>query len=358
VCSVMREIGSDFEYVDDSYLLPRHLGRAWATLGGASYLASGRQALLVVAREIRSRGYSRVFLPQHHCESMRGPFEYAGLVTVLVPVAANDLAMDAYALDELIDTHGTGAILHCETFGIRTRADLLDVLSSQARKGIPVISDDTHTLFDPSPGPYAYRVASLRKLLPLADGGYAMGLDDEFSSVGNAEAFVALRERAAAEKTAYLHGDHQDKRHLRTFAQAERLAEELVEPAPMSQQSSALLLRLNLGALAERRSANAAALIATLDAGGQVEVVGVGAAAVGARPYVAIRTRDGAKLRRQLVPLGIYCPIHWPRPGGLAADASWDSGLLSLPVDHRYDHADMVRIAQEVTRLAATRGSG
>src|SRR5659263_651722 len=106
---------------------------------GATLTAFGRQALSLVARELRARGVRLLLGPDHHCPTMFLPFQLEGIAVRTVPTGADTLMLGR-ALREALAGRPDAAVLHCETFG--TPAD----------------------------------VASLRKLLPVPDGAWVTGL--------------------------------------------------------------------------------------------------------------------------------------------------------------------------------------
>jgi hypothetical protein len=68
------EVGSDFENVHAGHLLGRDAVPPWERLGEpVTYVASGRQGLALVARELHRLGRRRVVVPGYLCDSMVCP---------------------------------------------------------------------------------------------------------------------------------------------------------------------------------------------------------------------------------------------------------------------------------------------
>jgi hypothetical protein len=128
------------------------------------------------------------------------------------------------------------------------------------------------------------------------------------------------------------------------------LIERDAAPRRMSRRGRSLLDTLDLDAIAERRIANARALAAALDDVGIATAVPVRSLEVPS--HLPVRVADPVATQAALARAEVYCPIHWPRPQGFATQEAWPDDLLSLPVDHRYDHVDMQRIAQELQHTA------
>jgi len=60
----VREIGSDFELVEDRYLGPATSARLpWEDSARILYVESGRQALAVVEAELRGKGHKHLHVP-------------------------------------------------------------------------------------------------------------------------------------------------------------------------------------------------------------------------------------------------------------------------------------------------------
>jgi dTDP-4-amino-4,6-dideoxygalactose transaminase len=71
--------------------------------------------------------------------------------------------------------------------------------------------------------------------------------------------------------------------------------------------------------------------------------------------------RDG--LQRHLARHRIYAPVHWrqDRSGWWSGDdeaAGWAARLLTVPVDHRCDPADVRRIAAVLAEFSGRAGNG
>jgi dTDP-4-amino-4,6-dideoxygalactose transaminase len=117
----------------------------------------------------------------------------------------------------------------------------------------------------------------------------------------------------------------------------------------MSSSSVALVRRLDLVEIARRRRSNARAL-ATALAQRDVRLLADPRASTDVPSHLVVVVPDPRALQAALAGRGVYCPRHWPRPM-LVAVPTWPDRLLSLPVDQRYDQADMSRIAETFDAL-------
>ena len=63
--------------------------------------------------------------------------------------------------------------------------------------------------------------------------------------------------------------------------------------------------------------------------------------------FMETKERDG--LRKHLIEMGIYCPVHWPKPEGCESNI-YDLEL-SLICDQRYGIEDMKRIVSVIKEV-------
>jgi hypothetical protein len=182
-------------------------------------LFSGRDALrLVVAVGVKERRWRRLWIPDYFCQD------------VVAALVGTGLALQAYADDplrqapDLPDARSGDAVLVVNYFGLRER------VAFPRRDGVELIEDHTH---DPESewartSTADFCVASLRKTLPLPDGGVL------WSPHGHAlppEPSLSAQRRQAAEtkltamilKAMYLRGHPVEKEVFRCLAlQGER----------------------------------------------------------------------------------------------------------------------------------------
>ncbi len=340
-----RPIGSDFEVVDERWLTADH-EPPWQTRSdGITYTESGRQALALVASYLTARGRNTLVLPSLFCESMIAPFMAMGW-RILVVSLDERLDVDRSALLGRLDDPEHSVYLHTPYFGKAESESGLALLTDLEARGMVVVVDESHGLLEATRHPQRIRVASLRKLLPLPDGGFVAGIPVPGLGLPTGERAAAVRWRAMIQKSAFL----QDPRkvpvslHLEEFRRAEELTESSPTPAPMSERSRSVVRRLDYAALRKQRRANFAAIRDGL-AGSSHPVVETSAG--WATPsHAVVAARDPRALQVHLSRHGVYCPVHWVAPADprLTAVGGWRGNLLSLPVDHRYDPDDMARI--------------
>jgi hypothetical protein len=341
------EVGSDFENVHACHLLGRDAVPPWERLGEpVTYVASGRQGLALVARELHRLGRRRVVVPGYLCDSMVLPFAAQGWEIVPASVDADLRVRPEEVLAAAVRSGQDTVVLSAEYFGRPPRRAVVDVVRELRSRGVVVIEDETHRVFAPGGVGADFAVASLRKELPVPDGAYVRGALPEtvLAEPGRA---ADLRCRAMRWKSDYVAGRRADKAHLDLFARAEECTDAASAPERMGDATARILRRLDYDGLAAVRRANAALLCAALD--GTADLRTLNPPAGDEVPsHLVVAVPDAPALRRALAEKGIYCPIHWPRPSSLPNLGPWPSVYLSIPMDHRYGPDDMRRVADAV----------
>ena len=296
---------------------------------GALLVANGKQALSLVAQDLRNRGVRTLLAPDYYCLTMIEPFQLEGIRVRHVATDTRAL-MDAHSLQDALDADAHQAVLHCEAYGAQADAALAEVLASARASVVPVVVDATHSLFALAHDSADYLVASLRKLLPLPDGAFVTGLvgaptlsrstvDDEATRLG----LVAQQRRIE-----YLQGLALRDDYVSAVDAAEEAALDARTPADVSDIALQSLRNLSIDDEAHARRANAQYLIEQLVAAG-LDVANPLHAECG----VLVQLVDADAAEQELLAAGFICPISWPRPPGLARGAAWHTGWITLPVD-------------------------
>lgn len=339
-------IGSDMETVQEEFLRSPATP-PWETSKPVTYTATARQALHFVSETLWAAGHRRLLFPEFYCESMLAPF--LSRDWKLAPLRVDgSLTIESDHLVEATSEPGDRPVaLLALYFGrkhdAKTRAAIVEI---QAAGGV-VIDDETHRVLDPGPTDAAIRVASLRKLLPVADGAYligdvATGLTPTAPDASAEARWAAMdAKRAAIEESAEL------KQTRRQFETSNEDLEASLSASTMSPRSLDLVRRFDYRALAERRKANALALEGELADESLVEIVNPSSVTPIAS-HLVVRVPDVDRVRAALAARRIYCPIHWVRHSSPVAKADWPADLLSIPLDHRYTAEQMRAVARHL----------
>ena len=306
----------------------------------------GRYALQAA---IAHAGARRLWVPAFFCQEVLEAIPRERVELVAYDDQPGALADDLTALP----VREGDAVFVVNTLGLRAGPPRVPA-------GVPVLEDHTHDLWSPwaqsSAAPLA--IASLRKLLPVPDGGAvwspAGGSLPAEAPLDDAHARAALdRLEAMVLKTAYLGGAAVEKSAFREHALAgERAIATGAVSAPLP-LTRAILAAFPVDEWRARRAANHTAFAEAL---GTVPGVSLAQPQPGAVAYTVNLLHDTAELRERvrtsLIASRIYPAILWslehgpiPVPPG-ALDLS--RRILSLHCDQRYGSDDMQRVAAAV----------
>jgi hypothetical protein len=344
------QVGSDFESASIDILNPdAGTSPPWESRWNRiNYFESGRQALYYLALLYAKQGRSELLLPGLFCDSMIEPFLAAGYEIKPIPVG-----------DDLLPLEGpqckypeTSLILSIKYFGRPEGDAWSSAVTEQRSMGAAVISDDSHSLFDPPTLSADWRVASLRKTLPLPDGAFLIDtvtLDavesDYLGTVDTQSPASSIREKAMQAKSSWLNGFQTlDFRAL--FMRAEKLTESTLMPHGMSESARGILERLDFAAIASRRRSNATVIGQGLDGTQYTSLFGDYSGPAFTPSHLVIRGPAIMQLRSYLAKRQVYCPVHWPMPELLPVQYPWPDGFMSIPIDQRYDEPDMQRVVK------------
>ena len=329
----MKEFGSDFHLVEDC-----GGGRSFLDLcPKAELYANGRQALEVV---LRSGGYKRVWMPDYFCYEVAGHVEGLGVDVVFYPDCP--LRTDDDEVVGNLEFREGDILLRVNYFGWRGWRD-------SARIPVPVIEDHSHDLL----GEWAmdsnadWCVASLRKTLPLPEGGVLWSPRGHalrrFDSTEENEACVRDRLEGMRLKRDYLRGVKVGKdRFLSLFADTEERLGNLALSG-LSHESLRILRGLNAVEWYGRKKRNWEWFVNH----GDVPEVTFGAWSEGTgTPFSLVLELESQemrdKVRERLIRERVYPAVLWRLPDTASVEARLFSGrMLSIHCDGRYTLDDM-----------------
>ena len=325
-------------------------------LGRASLFASGRDALAaLVGFGARRSGWRRVWLPSYNCPEVPA---------ALIAAAGGDLTLRAYPDADLLAPPDLDAlpaepgdvVVVVNQLGVRPRPDI----TRARRRGAVVVEDHSHDPWSAwALGSEAdYAVASLRKTLPIPDGGAAWSplgrdLPPEPGSLPSTAGERRARDLAAALDARGGRAAGDGRLRFRALARAAALAGS-GEPMPggtISPVSRALLAQMPGRAWRERRRQNLSILADAIPPAAGVEVLRAPAGGVAfALSLVFGDVAARASAQRALVERAVVPAVLWPLDpardwGAGAADADLSGRILSVHGDQRFDAGDMRRLA-------------
>lgn len=304
---------------------------------GAPHVLRFWNARAALAHLLRTQAIRRIWLPAYICLAPAQAAADVGLKVAYYPVGG-DLIPDSTTLAAgLADGD---AVLGVDYFGAPSPC-LADL--ARRHRQVTWIQDRAQALW-PDPAPWGDHVIySPRKVVGVPDGGILASLtvvlEPDWTADDDLARLAPSRLRAADPL-----GVHND-----TWFPAYRAAEAAMTsaPRPISDLSNAVLDGLDMPTITERRRRNAEILLSRV---GDAALFPAKRLLAGAPLGVPVLTDDAAAVATRMAEAGVFCARHWAELPSTAADFPAEHALsrrlLTLPCDHRYDDADMGRVAE------------
>ena len=301
------------------------------------YYASGRTALYQILRSLAPQ-HRTLWLPDWLCHTMVDAVEKAGYEYCFY-----ELDVDFKATIEALDKCGFKdgeTVLMINYFGLQDLTDISKTIKDACPNAI-VIEDDVQAFwaFSEKENPFAdYRFTSLRKALPVPDGGLVK-TNRPMPKIVGVNTFAPLKIKAGAMK--FHRGEYgiNDEDYLNLFKEGDKLIPENYESV-MSLVSQQLFAGTDLEKAKKQRQANAAQLIVGLNEIGIKPMISVAEDSVPLFVPIYLENRD--EVRRRMFQHEAFCPIHWPLDGmPVKRGVDMAAHELSLIMDQRYGEKDM-----------------
>lgn len=332
----MREFGSDFHYIHPGYLEENTIKTFFPT---AQYYADGRQALIALYKH---QGWRRLWVPEYFCYEVLDTMEAAGIqVGFYMDLPECD---DVAAIKNIPFEEGD-ALLRMNFFGLRK-------FRSNEGIGVPVVEDHTHDLI----GGWSrnsdadWCVASLRKTLPIAEGGMLWspkGVRLPPAPTHDTEnANIAFRRWNAMKlKARYISGENNEKsafRHEMTTTEA------YFDIAPISAVDSITKAYLDCFDIRDwynRKEFNWHELNKMKTRDFRVLVP----ECIGSNSFsytILCRSHEYRNtIRHSLIQHGVYPAILWDVPENVSsATRNFSTRMLSIHCDARYAPEDVIKM--------------
>lgn len=309
-----------------------------------SYFNTGRAAIEALLVYLKGQGNNKLWLPGYDCSSVLDAAKRAGMDIELYNIEAN-LEVDRKFFDGL---HKGDILYWVNFFGKQATLSTLNCIKDAQNKGVLVIEDLTLGLLSEGKtvGFGDYVIGSVRKWLPITDGGFVASLEalPEFKKKQAANDYTLYYFAAQIMKDCYLKDTTLDKQQFLdisnegmkalfsdyTIREMSNLAKNVVEATNLKDVALArydnykYLYQL-LSEISELRL-----MVEPID--GMVPLGMV----------ICVEGRDA--LFKFLIQNNVYCNIHWRENDStkLFADADYLSKhCLTIPCDQRYNHDHM-----------------
>jgi len=352
-----REQGSDFHWLGVGRVLVR-FSPPWAANG--TLFGSGRDALRsLISHGKATRAWRRLWMPSYFCQEVVRTVRSCGLEVALY-AARPDRSVLHLSLDFRVESD---VLFVANTFGLHPSV----VVDNHKGRLPETMEDHTH---DPW-SDWAFKsradwcMASLRKVLPIPDGGVLWSpaghkMPEEAAVTPARSAASAKKLAAMFLKTAYLKGESVTKEQFRVLAVSgeEALARGTVSGMP--QWTRGLFSKFPIKKWRRDRLRNHAALVSSLRNVPWLTVLQP--FAEGSCPFSGILVFDSAErrehVRKCLIECQIYPAILWLLEkravrGVPSADVDFSRRMLSIHCDTRYTVGQMRHVARLIKRYGS-----
>lgn len=335
------EFGSDFHIFD----YPKGGKSLLEVYPYSNIYASGRQALLDLAI---ARGWKRLWVPSYFCEESLECIRRAGIQLrkyKCTPYSEPDSIIEEF------QTETSDGLLIVDYFGLFGERHFTNI-------GCEVVEDHTHNLI----GEWALNsstdwcIASLRKALPIPDGGLLWSpknhkLPDPPHVSQVTVDVMDGRFRAMRLKEQYLHGNHIEKTEfLNLFRKTEETFDSL-EISRISDISFQIVKDIDIFTWYDLKRENWHFLKENLEMGDYVEILLPENSED--TPFSIILKFKSAeirdKVRRNLISRAVYPAILWNIEDSCDESAKhFGDTMLSIHCDGRYSLDDMKILSQRI----------
>lgn len=354
------EIGSVLELDDWSnyknagkreFYLPFMNGNKYNTV----FYQSGRNAIQTLTTYLAEKfNFREILLPDYVCSTVKDAIERAGIKCKLYSIN-REFDYDIKQIEEKI-RGGVKCIYIVQYFGKKISDDMKQAIKEWKSKDIIVIEDITMSLFSNdknSIGFGDYIIGSIRKWLPIPDGGFISSQKTEIPKEPNDDCvskYTHYYSIVQIMKKEYIKNNLSDKELKDNYMEYyKKSIDELFSDYKIysiSQVSKSYINNYNMEEIIEKREYNYDYLYNKIN-----EISNV-------KPKIKrennmlpfgmlIETQYRDELLKYLIEAGIYCNVHWRLPDNPQnRDVQYlSNSIITIPCDQRYGESEMDYIA-------------
>ena len=328
-------------------IYPFEKGESW----NFNYFNTGRAAIEALLNCLKKEGYNRVWLPSYNCSSVYDAAKRAGVVIALYPVN-KDLHIDSGVFDSL---QRNDILYLVNFFGRKETERTYEAIRKAKDNGVVVVEDLSLSLLSAGEniGFGDYVIGSVRKWLPIPDGGFIASRQrlPQFTKADAANDYTLYYFAAQVMKSQYLQDTTLDKQVFLNLSNKgmEKLFSDYTI-REISEISKRVIDATNLNEVAEIRKRNYNCLYECLCNIKEVKLMAEPLAErVALGMVICVEDRDA--LFKHLIQNGVYCNIHWRENESTAQfeDSRYLSQhCLTLPCDQRYETEQMNHIYKTI----------
>lgn len=350
------EIGSVIEleshqyYNDCSSNIPFYLPfmgkKEWSTI----FYQSGRNAIEQLVYELYKEKDEKILLPDYICGSVTQAVERAGVQYENYSLDIN-LEFCEEEIDNLLKDN-VRCIYIAHYFGKKIDSKKLESIRRWKAKGILIIEDITLSLFskdDTGIGFGDYVLGSIRKWLPIPDGGFIATVgkklpsDGKMKSISQYTFYYLLVQMMKREYVAEGCVNKELKSVYMTYYR--KAMENLFSDytiRPMSDFSKNYLKNYDINQIIKRRIQNYDFLDKRLREDDRIRPI-----VIRSKNYVPLGMTVLCEKRddflQYMIKHNIYCNVHWILPGRKENHVikQLSSSIMTIPCDQRYEIRDM-----------------
>lgn len=347
----MREFGSEHPAV----VLPDGYLTGLQKYGKTTWLRSGREGLLLVAKHIKKANAPVILFPAYCCWSMSAPFEKAGWSIVYYRLN-RDLTVDIDYLKELVAKYDPEAALTMNFYGVACTDEAVKTIKMLCPSCI-CVEDFSHCTFsfDVIYNPHIdFYVSSIRKSIGVTDGSIVISKEaiDTSSVKKGVTPFTTNRQSAQLSKYRYTrtHSSEEKQAFLSVLGGEEKRLDNFNDEVfSISSIGKLMVESVNGEEIRRARSQNMGHALSLLK--GEVDMIPGIEKCIGGAPFsLPILVNDRPNVQKELAKRGVYAPVLWPichdARSVCSVSAHVSDNMLSIPIDQRYDWDDIEEIAK------------
>ena len=335
----MKEFGSDLHYM--------FFNKASELPYIANYYADGRHALIEL---INFKKWNRIWMPEYFCYEVVDAIAKTGIKILFYqdsPLLDDEYAIRKIKFDE------NDVVLRMNYFGIRALRDNSDI-------PVDVIEDHSHDLIShwALNSNADYCIASLRKTLPLPEGGILWSpknskLPTKLESTIENELIVYKKLSAMLLKREYLLNDKGDKQMFREiFIESEYCLDNL-NVSGISPVVTKILNQIDLEKINQNKKQNWEYLNSILK--NSVNILQIEKGSIGT-PFSLIMLFESEQRRdtvkTNLIMNSVYPAILWSIPSECNQEIKdFGDRMISISCDSRYNNLDIEHLVNKILRI-------